>query len=157
MGNAGAPGRPAPVSVRLPASIAAAINAHAVAERPNEACGVILGSDEPELGGQPLRYEPCRNDAASPVRFRVHPDDVYRLGMAADDAGEVFWAIVHSHLRSPAVPSETDIEMASWWSSILHILVSLDPGQADPSAGAPSPRAWRIMDGIASEVVLELA
>ena len=148
---------PGPATVRLSASIAEAITAHAEAGRPDEACGLIIGSAEPAAGGAALRFEPCRNEAASPVRFRIQGEDLYRVVVTADDAGEALWAIVHSHVRSPAVPSATDVEMASWWPSLLHVLVSLDPGQADPATGRPSLRAWRIVEGAVFEVVVDLA
>jgi proteasome lid subunit RPN8/RPN11 len=150
-------GQPGPESVRLPARLADAIVAHARGEAPAEACGVIIGSGEPGAGGLPLRYEPCRNELASAVRFRIHPEDVYRLVLAADAAGEAFWGIVHSHVRTHAVPSATDVEAAAWWPSALHLLVSLDEGEADPVTGAPSLRAWRIVEGEAVEVPLARA
>ena len=55
-------------------------------------------------GGRALRFEPTRNAAASPYRYEIHPDDLYRLSVAADDADEVFWGIVHSHTHTQAVP-----------------------------------------------------
>jgi hypothetical protein len=36
------------------------------------------------------------------------------------------------------------------------VLVSLAESEADPAAGAASVRAWRIVDGSASEVVLDV-
>ena len=70
---------------------------------------------------------------------------------------EAFWAIVHSHVRTPAAPSPTDIEMAAWWPSLLQVLVSLDPAEADPATGTPSLRAWRIVDAAVFEVAVEPA
>ncbi|MEA2674485.1 MAG: hypothetical protein QOI92_1677, partial [Chloroflexota bacterium] len=68
-----------------------------------------------------------------------------------DDADEVFWAIVHSHVASPARPSPTDVR-ESHYPDALYLLVSLDPGEADPSTGAPSLRGWRILEGAVHEV-----
>lgn len=148
---------PAPASVRLPAPIVDAIIAHARAEAPQEACGLIIGSAEPADRGEPLRYAPCRNEAASPVRFRIHPDDVVHLLVAADVAGEALWAIVHSHPGSQAVPSATDIDAAAWWPSTLHVLVSLASGPADGAAASRSLRAWWIVDAMPVEVAVEPA
>lgn len=148
----GAP-HPGPSSVRLPRSIADAIVAQARAESPNEACGIVIGSAQAEDGGEALRYEIGRNWVASPYRYELHPDDVRRLSLEADDAGHAFWAIVHSHVRAPAVPSATDVEGAIWPGS-LHVLVSLAGDQADPLTGTPSLRVWRIVDGAAHEVAL---
>jgi len=90
---------PGPASVRIPAEMIEAIVEHARSEDPNEACGVVIGDRPAADGGRPLRFEPTRNKAASPYRYEIHPDDLLRLTIATDDADEVFWAIVHSHVR----------------------------------------------------------
>jgi proteasome lid subunit RPN8/RPN11 len=136
--------------------MAEAIVAQARAEYPNEACGLIVGSAPAAAGGSALRFEPCRNRAASPYRYEVHPDDLFRITVAADDADEVVWGIVHSHVTSPAVPSPTDVGLA-FYPDALYLLVSLAEDEADPATGAPSLRAWRIADGKISEVALALA
>jgi proteasome lid subunit RPN8/RPN11 len=144
---------PGPASVVLPRAIVAAITAQARAESPNEACGLVIGSGAAADGGVALRYEACRNAADSPVRYTIHPDDLARLLIAADDADEVIWGIVHSHVRTPAAPSQTDIGLALY-PDALYILVSLAERRADPVTAAPSLRAWRILDGFAHEVSL---
>ena len=149
-------GHPGPAAVRLPRAIADQIVAQARAEYPNEACGVIAGTADPAAGGVALRYEPCRNAAASPYRYLIHPDDGYRVLVAIDDADEAVWAIVHSHVRSPAVPSLTDIGLAQF-PEALYVLVSLADDQADPTTRAPSLRGWRIVGDAVFEVGLELA
>jgi len=147
---------PGPAEVVLPAAIAASIRSHARAESPNEACGLIVGSAPAASGGIALRYAACRNLAASPVRYEIHPDDLIRLTVSADDAEEVFWGIVHSHVGSPAVPSPTDVGLA-FYPDALYVLVSLADDQADPITGAESLRAWRIVDGVVHEVGLVVA
>ena len=114
---------------------------------------MIVGDREAAAGGRALHYVPTRNEAASPFRYRVHPDDLLRLTIELDDADEVFWAIVHSHVRSPAVPSPTDIGAATY-PDALYLLVSLSDDVADPQTGEPSLRAWRILDGSIHEVAL---
>ena len=146
-------GDPGPLVVTLPAAIREAFVAQARAEYPSEACGVIVGTDWAAAGGRALHYVPTRNEAASPFRYRVHPDDLLRLTIETDDADEAFWAIVHSHIRSPAVPSPTDIGAATY-PDALYVLVSLSDDEADPVTGAPSVRAWRIVDGAIHEVGL---
>jgi proteasome lid subunit RPN8/RPN11 len=139
---------PGPASVVLPRAIAEAIASQARAEAPIEACGLIPGSAPAAAGGDALRYVACRNAAESPVRYAVHPDDLYRVTVDTDDADEVIWGIVHSHVTAPAVPSLTDVERALY-PDALHLLVSLE--------AEPALRAWRIVDGETHEVVLELA
>jgi [CysO sulfur-carrier protein]-S-L-cysteine hydrolase len=142
---------PGPASVTLPAELVQQLIDHARAEYPNEACGVIVGDRPAADGGVARRWEPARNEAASPFRYRVHRDDLYRLTIETDDADEVFWAIVHSHVRSPAVPSPTDVGAATY-PDALYILVSLSDDEAEAAAGRPSVRAWRIVDKAVHEV-----
>ena len=148
-------GHPGPASARLPRVIADAIVEQARAEYPNEACGIIAGTADPAAGGQALRYEPTRNQAASPYRYSIHPDDAYRVIVGIDDADEAVWGVVHSHVRSPAVPSPTDIGLATF-PDALYLLVSLSDDEADPATGARSLRAWRIVDRATHEVALQL-
>ncbi len=141
--------------VRLPRALTEAIVAQASAEYPNEACGIVIGSGPAAEGGVALRYVACRNVAASPYRYTIDSQEALRLSIEADDAGEEFWAIVHSHVRSPAVPSPTDIGLA-FWPDALYLLVSLADDEAGPD-GARSLRAWRIRDGASFEVTIELS
>jgi proteasome lid subunit RPN8/RPN11 len=134
-----------PDVVSLPETIAEAITSHALAEAPNEACGFVTGSDVPARGGLASRYVPCRNALASPSRYSVHPDDLLRLVTGMELSGEEIWAVVHSHVRSPAVPSSTDVAEAAL-PEALYLVVSL--------AAAPQMRAWRIDGGAATEVAL---
>ena len=130
---------PGPAFVELSPELVEAMVDHARAEYPNEMCGLIVGDRPAADGGRALRWEPARNRAASPMRYDIHPDDLYRLTVDTDDAGEVFWAIVHSHTHSPPRPSGTDIGLA-FYPDALYLLVSL----ADPE---PALAAWRIVGG----------
>jgi len=146
---------PGPRSASLPASIRDAIVEHARRAVPNEACGLIVGDRPASDGGRALRWEPLRNPLASPYRYAIDPEDLLRLTVETDDADEVFWAIVHSHVASPARPSPTDLRESHYPDS-LYVLVSLDPSEADPATGAPGIRAWRIVDGAVHEVGLSI-
>jgi proteasome lid subunit RPN8/RPN11 len=149
----GATEHPGPAVVEVPAEIVEAIVGQARAEYPNEACGLIIGDRPPADGGHALRYRTTRNRAASPYRYEIDPDDLLRLTLEADDADEVFWGIVHSHVGTPARPSPTDIGLALY-PDALYLLVSLAAEEADPITGAPSLRAWRIVDGVVHEVAI---
>ena len=127
------------MAAHLPTEIRDALIAYARAEYPNEMCGLVIGDAPPADGGRALRWEPARNRAASPMRYDIHPDDLYRLTVETDDADQVFWAIVHSHTHSAPRPSLTDIGLA-FYADALYILVSL----ADPE---PALAAWRIVGG----------
>ncbi len=135
-------------AVRVPRAIAEAIAHHARAERPNEACGLVVGSALPADGGVARRYVACRNAAESPSRYLVDRDDLLRVLAELDRTGEEVWGVVHSHVRTAAVPSTADIGEAAW-PAALYLLVSL----ADDD-DAPSLRAWRIGNGTATELPL---
>jgi proteasome lid subunit RPN8/RPN11 len=128
--------------------------AHAQSEAPNEACGIIVGDRLAGDGGGARRWVPLRNPLASPYRYSIDPDDLLRLTIATDDADEVFWAIVHSHVASPARPSPTDLREGHY-PDALYLLVSLAPAEAG-LAGTPGVRAWRIVDGGVHEVEVRL-
>lgn len=144
---------PGPASVAIPTEMRTAMFDHARRDYPNEMCGIIAGSAEPGAGGTPTRWYAARNELASPLRYSIASDDKLRIFLEIDDADEVVWAIVHSHVRSPAVPSMTDVGLAQW-PETLYILVSLAAEEADPSTGEPSLRAWRIVDGRSFEVAV---
>jgi [CysO sulfur-carrier protein]-S-L-cysteine hydrolase len=146
---------PGPLGTTIPATLVQALIDHARAGYPNEACGLVIGDRPAADGGRPLRFEATANKAASPYRYEIDPDDLYRLSVATDDADETFWAIVHSHTHTPAVPSPTDIGLA-FYPDALYVLVSLADDQADPGTGTPSVRAWRILDGAVHEVALDV-
>jgi [CysO sulfur-carrier protein]-S-L-cysteine hydrolase len=146
---------PGPATASLPAEILQAMIDDARAGYPNESCGLILCDAAAAAGGRALRFESTRNAAASPYRYEIHPDDLYRLSVGADEADEVFWGIVHSHTHTQAVPSPTDVGLALY-PDALYILVSLSGDESHPMTGTPSVRAWRIVEGVTHEVVLEI-
>jgi [CysO sulfur-carrier protein]-S-L-cysteine hydrolase len=133
----------------IPASIADELMAHARAESPNEACGILSGS---LTDRRATTYHPARNAEASPYVYRVHPDDLVRIVLGIDDAGEELVAIFHSHTHSPAVPSPTDRRQAMYPDAI-YLLATLKEADAQPMQAL---RAWRIRDGEATEVSLRV-
>jgi len=151
--TAASSGHPGPRSVTLREVLREALIEHARHEYPNEACGIVVGDRPAADGGIALRFAPTRNAAASPLRYEIDSADLLRLTLETDDADEAFWAIVHSHVRSPARPSPTDIRAARY-PDALYILVSLADDEADPVTGEPSVRAWRIVDEGTHEVEL---
>ena len=144
---------PGPASAAIPATMVQTLIDHARAEYPNEACGLIIGGAPATNGGEALRFEATRNKAASPYRYEIDPQDLYRVTVATDDADEVIWGIVHSHTHTSAVPSPTDLGLA-FYPDALYLLVSLSEDEADPVTTTPSVRAWRIVDGTSHEVEL---
>ena len=133
----------------LAPAVADQLLAHARAELPNEACGLLSGS---LTTGRATRFHPARNVEASPLRYNVHPEDLVRITFEIEDAGEELVAIFHSHTRSAAVPSATDRRTAMY-PDPFYLLASL----ADPDAPPASAlRAWRIYRGQTFEVPLTI-
>ena len=81
----------------------------------------------------------------SPYGYEIDPKSLLAANDLDDDGYGV--AIYHSHPRSAAEPSQTDINLALYphW---LYVIVSL--------AGEPEMRAWRIADGRVEEEPVEL-
>jgi proteasome lid subunit RPN8/RPN11 len=121
--------------VTLPRVLADAMIAHARSELPNEACGIFGGT----LEGGLRTFHPARNADASPFRYNVDPEDLFRITQEIDDSGDEVAAIYHSHTMSPASPSRTDMERASW-PEAAYLIVSL-------KSDAPEIRAWRLLQG----------
>lgn len=100
-------------------AIRAELVAHAEAEAPNEACGVVLARD-----GVAERYVPGRNAAASPYRFEL---EVAPETWFLEDEGYEL-AVFHSHLSSPPRPSRTDVENIGLWAGKPYLILSLGTG-----------------------------
>jgi [CysO sulfur-carrier protein]-S-L-cysteine hydrolase len=129
--------------MRIPRQIYDELLAHAREEAPNECCGLIGGSD----GVAKTAYR-ARNAEASPLRYNLDPQDQFRIMTAMDEKGEELSAIYHSHTASPAYPSQTDINLASY-PDALYLIVSLADGEKDL-------RGYRIEDGEVDEVELNV-
>jgi len=137
---------PASFGAMLPAVLLQQIVDATREDVPNETVGLLVADRYGADGGVPSRYVRMRNAAASPYRYLIDPDEQLRVFLEIDDADEVVWGIVHSHVASPAVPSATDVGLAFYPDS-LYLVCSLRGEQ-------PEVRAWTIRDGEVSEVAL---
>lgn len=103
----------------LSQSLADQLVAHAREEFPNECCGLVAGN-----GQVATRVLRAQNTEASPFMYVMDPREQMRLIDDIDDAGEEMIAIYHSHTRSAAYPSRTDVELA-FYKDPLYVIVSL--------------------------------
>jgi proteasome lid subunit RPN8/RPN11 len=112
-----------------------ALIAHAQDEAPNECCGYARLAD-----GRVEEVFRSQNLRASPYGYELDPRSLLAANDLDDEGHGV--AIYHSHPRSAAEPSQTDINLAHYphW---LYLIVSLE--------GEPEIRAWRIVDGRVEE------
>jgi proteasome lid subunit RPN8/RPN11 len=118
------------------------IVAHAREDLPNECCGIVAARD-----GSAVKVFRATNAEASPVRYGLDPREQYEIMMEIDRSGWTLGAIYHSHTRSPAYPSQTDVNLA-FYPDALYVIVSLQ----DPER--PDLRAFKIADGKIGEVEL---
>jgi proteasome lid subunit RPN8/RPN11 len=118
------------------------IVAHARDDLPNECCGIVAAQD-----GRAVKVFRATNAEASPVRYGLDPREQYEIMMEIDSSGWTLGAIYHSHTRSPAYPSQTDVNLA-FYPDALYVIVSLQ----DPER--PELRAFKIADGKIDEVEL---
>lgn len=96
--------------------------AHAKSEKPNECCGLIGGID-----GVAMRVFRTTNSEASPFMYVMDPREQLRIIDEIDEAGWELLAIYHSHTRSAAFPSRTDVELA-FYPQTPYLIVSIkDP------------------------------
>ncbi|HSR83943.1 MAG TPA: M67 family metallopeptidase [Streptosporangiaceae bacterium] len=123
------------------------ILAHARADHPDEACGVIAG---PAGRDRPERFIPMLNAERSPTFYRFDSLEQLRLWREMDDRDEEPVVIYHSHTATEAYPSRTDISYASEPTAHYVLVSTRDPDQ-------PEFRSFRIVDGTVAEeeVVVE--
>jgi proteasome lid subunit RPN8/RPN11 len=105
--------------------------AHSLADRPNEACG-ILGSKD----GAITKVFRMTNASASPVRYSLDPKEQFAVYRSLDDNGWDLAGVFHSHTRTDAFPSPTDVRLAS--EDVPYLIVSL-------AKETPVVRAFRIV------------
>jgi proteasome lid subunit RPN8/RPN11 len=130
--------------MRIAQSLIDEIVEHALADAPNECCGMIAAR-----AGEAVTVHRARNAAASPLRYEIDGMEQYQLQTAIEDAGNDLGAIYHSHTRSAPYPSQTDINLAFYPES-LYVIVGVQ------DRDAPEVKAYRIEDGQVSEAQLEV-
>ncbi len=115
--------------------------AHARADHPDEACGIIAG---PEGSDRPERHVPMLNAERSPTFYRFDSGEQLQVWRAMDDADEEPVVIYHSHTATEAYPSRTDISFASEPNAHYVLISTRDPEQHEL-------RSYRILDGVVTE------
>lgn len=132
--------------MRIPQQLVDEMVAHAREEVPNECCGMIGGRDG--VAERVLRVE---NAAASPLRYEMDSQGQFdALKEIEADGGELL-GIYHSHTKSAAFPSQTDVNQAQSWPEQVYVIVSL----ASPEA--PDVKAFHLADLRISDAELDLA
>jgi proteasome lid subunit RPN8/RPN11 len=123
-----------------------AIVAHARADHPDEACGIIAG---PEGSDTPTRLIPMTNAERSPTFYRFDSGEQLRLYRELDAAGEEVVVVYHSHTATEAYPSRTDIAYAGEPQAHYVLVSTREPDSHEF-------RSYRIVDGDVTEEDVEI-
>jgi proteasome lid subunit RPN8/RPN11 len=119
-----------------------AIVAHAQETAPDECCGLLVGAGD--RIDQAIR---ARNLERGPARYRIDPRDHIALMKRLRGSDRDVIGAYHSHPRSSAAPSASDVAEA-FYPDFVYLIVSL------MTANQPECRAWRLRDGAAEEIAL---
>jgi [CysO sulfur-carrier protein]-S-L-cysteine hydrolase len=128
--------------MRIAQSLIDEILAHARGDLPNECCGMVGGVD-----GEARAVYRAENAEASPFRYSIDAREQFRLMRKIEETGQELVGIYHSHTKSPAYPSQTDVNLAGWPDAV-YLIASL------AEAGAPDVKGFWIRDGRISEAEL---
>ncbi len=131
--------------MRIARALIDEIVAHSREDLPNECCGLIGGD-----AGEMTSVHRARNAAATWLRYEVHPSDQIRIMDRIEAGGEEMVGIYHSHTKSEAYPSQTDINLAANWPGVIWLICSLEDHDN------PVVRAFRIDEDRIEEVDLDV-
>ncbi len=118
---------------------------HSVADSPDECCGLIGGN-----GDEAKSIYRMENTAHSPLRYEMDPKEQLQVYKRILDDGQDVVGIYHSHTRTPAYPSQTDINLAGGWPDSVYLIVSLE------NADKPNVRGFMIRDSEVEDVDLQI-
>ena len=118
--------------------------AHAREDLPDECCGMIGGTD-----GEARTVYRAANAEHSPLRYSIDAKEQFRLMRKIEEAGEELVGIYHSHTKSAAYPSQTDINLAGWPDAV-YAIVSLADSEA------PVVKGFWIRDGEITDAELSV-
>ncbi len=115
------------------------IVAHARADHPDEACGLVAGA-----GGRPTRVIRMTNAARSPTFYEMDSKELFRAQREMDDRDEELLVIYHSHTATEAYPSRTDVSIAGYPEAHYVLVSTRSPDDVEF-------RSYRIVDGVVTE------
>ncbi len=120
------------------------ITEHAIREFPNEACGILSGSQ-----GRVEKVYEMTNTDKSPQTFFMDAKEQLRVMKEIRNKGEEMIGIYHSHVASEAYPSSHDVELALY-PEVSYVIISIK------NKKSPSVRSFKIVEGKISEEELEI-
>jgi [CysO sulfur-carrier protein]-S-L-cysteine hydrolase len=130
----------------LDQAIRDAIVAHARADHPDEACGIVAG---PIGSDRAVRFVPMTNAERSPTFYRFDSQEQLRVWREMDDRDEEPVVIYHSHTATEAYPSRTDVSLAQEPNAHYLLVSTRSPEDLEM-------RSYRIVDGTVTEEELRV-
>lgn len=118
---------------------------HCEAGRPNEACGIIA-----RAGEEIAAHFPMANASASPVRYGLDPREQFAVYKELDENDWELGGVYHSHTRTEAYPSPTDVRLAS--EDVPYLIVSLASTPASIRAFRIVKDNWTDTEGEITEI-----
>lgn len=115
------------------------ITEHAIREFPNEACGILSGSQ-----GRVEKVYEMTNTDKSPQTFFMDAKEQLRVMKEIRNQGQEMIGIYHSHVASLAYPSSHDVELALY-PEVSSVIVSIKDKKN------PSVRLFKIVSGEITE------
>jgi len=121
--------------LRLTHSQAKTLAEYALAQKPQEICGFLAGSDD-----QVHKIIPIANTAEHPeTHFQMDPIAQLKALKLIETEGLAILAIYHSHPKTDPIPSQADIRQ-NHYPDTYHVIISLKQRE-------PRLKAWQMQVG----------
>ena len=126
--------------IKIPAPVLREIYDHTEASYPNECCGLMIGTTDPQKNHTVHTFRTCRNlnVERSRDRYLMDPKDQLRVQREFEDSPWDIIGIYHSHPDHPSRPSQTDTDAA--FEGYSYVIISVQKGTV------ASAQSWVLND-----------
>ncbi|MCX7857868.1 MAG: M67 family metallopeptidase [Deltaproteobacteria bacterium] len=105
--------------IKIPSIIYLEMISHSQKEWPNEACGILAGTDD-----EVRKIYPLENQEKSPYKFLISPLDQLKVLSDIEKSDLRMVGVYHSHPNTDPYPSKRDLEFAIY-PDVLSVIISL--------------------------------
>ena len=119
---------------------------HALAGYPNEACGIVAGAAD----GSVTHFFAMRNVDESSISYFMDPKEQLHVFKKMRELNIRMLGIFHSHVASPASPSQKDVRLA-FYPEVSYLIVSLS------EKNKPVLKSFRIQEETVKEEEIKIA
>lgn len=126
--------------IKIPAPLLREIYDHTEASYPNECCGLMVGTADPDGNHAVHAFRVCKNlnVERSRDRYLMDPKDQLRVQREFEDGPWDIVGIYHSHPDHPSRPSQTDTDAA--FEGYSYVIISVQKGTV------ASAQSWVLND-----------